>query len=74
MKRALIQSDKCANCKPCPPLQQCEMRAIFRESPGEKPWVDFYQCGGCLLCKTRCPAGAIEEITQPCNGKGRMGW
>jgi MinD superfamily P-loop ATPase len=74
MKRALISIEKCVNCQPCPPAELCEMKAIFRESAQDKPWVDFYQCGGCLKCKPRCKAGAIEEITQPCNGKKRMGW
>lgn len=50
------------------------MKAIFREEPQDRPWVDFYQCSGCLKCKTLCPAGAIEEIVQPCSGGRRMGW
>ena len=50
------------------------MKAFFRESPEDKPWVDFYRCGGCLECKPRCPAHAIESIDQPCDGKPRKGW
>ena len=74
MQRALIQASKCRNCQPCPPAEQCPMQAFFRETAGEKPWVDFYKCGGCLNCKPLCPARAIESISQPCNGKGRKGW
>jgi len=50
------------------------MRAVFRETPGCRPWVDFYRCSGCLQCKVFCEKGAIEEIAHPCDGKGRMGW
>ncbi len=74
MKRALIRPDRCSNCNPCEVEEQCEMKAVFREAADEKPWVDFYLCSGCLRCKPVCPAAAIEEITQPCNGWGRMGW
>jgi Fe-S-cluster-containing hydrogenase component 2 len=50
------------------------MHAFFREEPTDKPWVDFYRCGGCLKCKAACPWGAIEPIVHPCDGKRRMGW
>ncbi len=74
MIRALIHPERCINCDPCPVQRACDRQAIIRESPGEKPWVDFYRCAGCLKCKTVCPAGAIEQISQPCTGRGRMGW
>ena len=50
------------------------MQAFFRETPDEKPWVDFYKCGGCLNCKPLCPARAIEAISRPCDARGRRGW
>ncbi len=74
MKRALIRPDKCTNCMPCEVERQCENRAVFREERDERPWVDFYRCSGCLKCKPVGPAAAIKEITQPCDGQGRMGW
>ncbi len=74
MKRALIRPDRCSNCQPCEVEQQCETKAVFREAADEKPWVDFYHCSGCLKCKAVCVSGAIEEITQPCDGRARVGW
>jgi Fe-S-cluster-containing hydrogenase component 2 len=74
MHRAVVRGDVCLNCRPCPPEEGCTMKAFFRESPDDKPWVDFYRCGGCLECKPRCPAHAIESIDQPCDGKPRSGW
>jgi Pyruvate/2-oxoacid:ferredoxin oxidoreductase delta subunit len=74
MKRALIVPDRCENCATCAVVQSCSREAVIRESPTEKPWVDFYRCSGCLECKPRCSFHAVEEISQPCDGKGRMGW
>lgn len=74
MKRALIQQVICGNCDPCRVEIGCPMKAIFREEVADRPWVDFYRCSGCLKCKPLCPNQAIEVITQPCNGRGRMGW
>ncbi|MHB0913193.1 MAG: ATP-binding protein [Armatimonadota bacterium] len=74
MKRAIINPDLCLNCSPCPVEESCSMQAAFRESPGDKPWIDFYRCSGCLDCKRLCPHGAIEEVAHPCEGKGRIGW
>lgn len=74
MKRALIDPERCSNCQPCRVEQACEMQAVFREQPEERPWVDFYRCSGCLKCKATCPNGAVEEVHQPCTGGARMGW
>ena len=74
MKRALIRPEKCINCQPCEVEEQCSVKAVFREEASERPWVDFYRCSGCLKCKTICVSEAIEEICQPCDGRGRMGW
>ena len=74
MKRALIQINKCVNCERCEVLDGCPMTAVFREAAQDKPWVDFYRCSGCMQCKTWCVAGAIEELTQPCTGRRKMGW
>jgi len=55
-------------------LENCSMKAAFKESEADKPWVDFYRCSGCMKCKGFCNFEAIIEITQPCDGKGKMGW
>jgi Fe-S-cluster-containing hydrogenase component 2 len=74
MKRALIHPDRCLVCQSCSVEVNCPMKAIFRESSTDRPWVDFYRCSGCLKCKLFCVQGAIEEIAHPCDGQGRMGW
>lgn len=74
MKRALIVPEACAGCIPCAVEETCANHAIIRESQDDKPWIDFYKCSGCLRCKALCRYGAIEDISQPCNGQGRMGW
>ena len=74
MKRALIVPQVCTACVPCTVEEMCERHAIIREVPEDKPWVDFYQCVGCMRCKAFCPYHAIEDITQPCNGQGKLGW
>ncbi len=74
MKRALIVPDRCENCETCAIAKGCSREAVIRESPTEKPWVDFYRCAGCLECRSLCPHRAVEEISQPCDGGGRMGW
>ena len=74
MKRALIESKKCLNCKICTALESCPRFAIFRECDDEKPWVDFYKCTGCMKCKNQCKGNAIEFITQPCSMTGRTNW
>lgn len=74
MKRPIIRPDLCHNCQPCLATKACDRRAFLREDPQDKPWIDFYQCGGCLRCKVACPNGAIAELTQPCTGRRRMGW
>ena len=74
MKRALINIQECRNCTPCPVLEQCPRKAVFREEERDRPWVDFYQCSGCLKCKTLCPFGAIGEIVQPCSSNRKMSW
>ena len=51
MTRALIRPDKCSECQPCEVERQCAMKAVFREDPNERPWIDFYRCSGCLKCK-----------------------
>jgi len=43
------------------------MTAVIRESPADKPWIDFYRCSGCMKCKKFCPNGAMDEVLQPCN-------
>lgn len=74
MKRAMIKLDKCLNCALCEPLARCPMKAVFRECPEDKPWVDLYKCSGCMKCKQLCPNGAFEMITQPCSTHGKTTW
>jgi Pyruvate/2-oxoacid:ferredoxin oxidoreductase delta subunit len=70
----MINPDACKNCDQCGVFENCPMKAAFRESKTDKPWVDFYRCSGCMKCKDFCPFKAVVEITHPCDGKGRMGW
>jgi len=74
MKRALIVPDRCQNCETCAIEKGCSRTAVIRESPAEKPWVDFYLCAGCLDCKALCSFHAVDEISQPCDGRRHMGW
>ncbi len=74
MKRAMIKPDQCQNCAACNIQINCEKKAVIREAPDDKPWIDFYHCAGCMKCKLYCRNDAVEEVTQPCSGKGRMGW
>ena len=74
MKRALIVPARCQNCEACAIQKGCKREAVIREGPADKPWVDFYRCAGCLECKALCRNQAVEEISQPCDGTGRMGW
>lgn len=74
MKRAIILPEVCWNCEICEAQKVCPQDAFIREKKDDKPWIDFYQCRGCLKCKPACPCGAVGEIIQPCNGKGKMGW
>lgn len=74
MRRALIDPRRCQACRPCPAQMACDAQAFFREQPDEPPWIDLYRCRGCLRCLTACPARAITEIVQPCDGHRRPGW
>jgi len=74
MKRAIIKPDLCSNCPECAVIAACDRTAIIRESVQDKPWIDFYQCTGCLKCKPACPQHAVEELLQPCTGTRRMSW
>ena len=74
MKQALVVPDRCKSCETCAIVKGCTRDAVIRESPADKPWVDFYRCAGCLECKALCPNHAVEEIYQPCDGTGKMGW
>ncbi len=74
MKRAIILPEVCRNCECCEAGKVCPQDAFIREKEDDKPWIDFYQCRGCLKCKPACPYGAVGEIIQPCNGKGKMSW
>ena len=74
MKRAVVDPEKCINCTPCLVEAGCPNKAIIREEPSDKPWVDFYKCRGCMKCVGFCACNAVSEITRPCDGGARMGW
>ena len=74
MRRPLVNPDICQNCQPCRASAACQSQAFLREEAGDKPWIDFYRCRGCMHCKTACVNGAIEELVQPCSGGRRMSW
>jgi MinD superfamily P-loop ATPase len=62
MKRALIDNNKCKNCKECKIDKNCDMNVIIREDKNEKPWIDFYKCCGCFKCKSFCKNNAVIMI------------
>lgn len=75
MKRAMIISERCNACATCQLDLRCENRVLIRETPQDKPWIDFYRCRGCMKCLKYCPYDAIEELVQPCHNMEReMGW
>ena len=74
MKRALINPDKCGNCFECNVVALCPQKAMIREEPTDKPWVDFLLCRGCMKCKDFCNNGAVLEEIKPCTGGRAMSW
>lgn len=74
MKRALINPERCHGCAECRIETNCANKAVIREAGGQKPWIDFYQCAGCMKCKLYCPHAAVDEIAQPCTGSARRSW
>jgi len=74
MKRAMVNQEKCHNCPECKVNAQCPQKAIIREESGDRPWVDFMLCRGCMKCKVFCANGAILEETKSCNGGFAKSW
>jgi len=74
MKRAIIEPNRCLGCEECEVVRVCESRAVIREEPTQKPWIDFMNCTGCMKCKTVCRGQAMQFAVQPCTGRGRMSW
>lgn len=74
MKRAMICPDLCTSCNPCRIEVECRFKAVIREDPADKPWVDFYRCSGCGECKKICEFHAVTDISKPCDGKGKADW
>jgi Fe-S-cluster-containing hydrogenase component 2 len=62
MKKIIILPSKCKNCFFCKLEEKCTNKAVYREEPADKPWIDFFRCTGCLKCKFVCPYGATEEV------------
>lgn len=67
MKYAIIDPEKCLACEDCSIMENCARKAVIREEPSDKPWVDAYACNGCLKCMTVCKNAAIKEISEPCH-------
>lgn len=74
MKRALVNPECCQNCPECNVAMLCPQKAIIREEPTDKPWVDFQLCRGCMKCKVFCNNGAVLEEIKPCNGGFAQSW
>jgi MinD superfamily P-loop ATPase len=74
MKRAMVDPVKCVNCPICNVAEKCPQKAIIREEVTDKPWIDFYNCRGCMKCKVFCEYEAIIEETKPCDGKFAKSW
>jgi len=74
MKRALINPENCLNCQICNVAALCPQKAIIREEPTDKPWVDFRLCRGCMKCKLFCNNNAVLEELKPCNGGLAQSW
>jgi len=74
MRRAMIDPLKCGNCSECNVAVLCPQKAIIRELPTDKPWIDFMQCRGCMKCKTYCPNDAVLEEVKSCNGGFARSW
>ena len=74
MKRPLIIPDRCVACRPCAAEKVCQNHAFIRETPSDKPWIDFYACRGCMHCVVACEKRAILELLHPCDGHARPGW
>ncbi|MCL2461876.1 MAG: hypothetical protein FWF44_04360 [Defluviitaleaceae bacterium] len=67
MKKALIDPGKCADCAVCLVAENCPAKAIIREEPADKPWIDSYHCRGCMKCKAVCEHQAVTEEITPCH-------
>lgn len=74
MKRAMVNPAICKNCQPCEVEKGCLHKAVIKETPDDKPWIDLYLCAGCMKCKVYCPNRAIVEIAQPCDANRKMSW
>jgi len=64
-ERAIIDGEKCINCKEC--LTYCRFEAIkvLKDEKGEKIIIDPVSCEGCRVCSYFCPAGAIKMEQGP---------
>lgn len=74
MRRALIDPNNCLNCDECNVAVLCPQKAIIREEPSDKPWVDFQLCRGCMKCKSYCINNAVLEEKKPCNMNSLQSW
>lgn len=75
MRRALIDPAKCVGCDECQVGLKCENKVLIRENVSDKPWINFYNCMGCMKCLNYCPNDAIIKIVRPCSNQGSViGW
>jgi len=64
VKRAIILPEACRNCEICEAGEVCQQDAFIREKKEDKPWIDFYQCRGCLKCKPAWRSRGIDSTVQ----------
>lgn len=67
MKRAVINPQECQNCQTCQVAELCPEKAIIREDPADKPFVNSIRCNGCMKCKAYCSYDAIQQVITPCH-------
>jgi Pyruvate/2-oxoacid:ferredoxin oxidoreductase delta subunit len=70
----MINPENCLNCNDCNVASLCPQKAVIREMPCDKPWIDFLQCRGCMECMDYCNNKAVLKEVKPCNGFQLQTW
>ncbi|RMF90494.1 MAG: hypothetical protein D6733_03700 [Methanobacteriota archaeon] len=58
-----ILAGRCRLCSPCPSIEACRSKALFRLDEDEPPVVEQAYCQGCGDCAGACPYSAITLKT-----------